>query len=90
MKTNKNQSKTRITLDEENIYFGGMGLNYRLSVVMEGEGRRFYISVQKGDERIECDVGTDLFRAVENYQSIVHGTVTPCTLEEVLEELEYA
>lgn len=90
MKLAKANHQIRITLDEETVYFGGMNLGYRLSVGEGSEGRRFYISVSKGSERVECEVGNDLLRATEQYQSIVHGTVTPCTLEEVLEDLQYA
>ncbi len=90
MKLTKASKQVRIILDEESVYFGGMNLTYCLSVCEGSEGRCFYISVKKGDEQVGCDVGSDLWRATEQYQSIVHGTVTPCTLEEVLEELQYA
>ena len=79
-----------VSLAEDNVYFGGMNLNYRLLVCTGGSLRRFRIHVCKDSEFDEVDVGTDLARALAYYQSIVCGIVTPCTLKEVLRELQYA
>lgn len=79
-----------ISLTEDNVYFGGMNLRYRLLVCAGGGLSRFHIHVCKDEEFDEVDVGTDLARALSYYQSIVCGIVTPCTLKEVLRELQYA
>ena len=79
-----------ILLTEDHIYFGGMNLSYQLLVQTDPRMHRFYIRIQKSEEVETAELGTDLYRAVRCYRQIVDGTVTPCTLEEVLLDLRYA
>ncbi len=90
MKSTAVNTQNRITLHEEHVYFGGMNLTYQLMLVRGEELHSFCIRVRKGGEVQEVDVGTDLSRALSWYEAIVRGTVTPCTLEEVVKELQYA
>ncbi len=90
MKTSALNSQNRITLHEEHVYFGGMNLAYQLMLSRGEELHSFCIRVSKGSEVREVDVGTDLSRALSWYEAIVRGRVTPCTLEEVLRDLQYA
>ena len=89
MKSSTN-AQNRITLHKEHVYFGGMNLTYQLVLERGTELHSFCIRVIKGSEIREVDVGTDLSRALSWYEAIVRGTVTPCTLEEVIRELQYA
>ncbi|MBQ7335934.1 MAG: hypothetical protein IJW92_05640 [Clostridia bacterium] len=79
-----------ISLQEDHVYFGGMNLTYRLLMTTGARIHRFRIRVVKDGEFGEGDAGCDLFRAMGYYQRIVEGTVTPCTLEAVLHDLQYA
>ncbi len=89
MRTTK-QTEGSVLLSEDRIYFGGMNLTYRLSVCTGRSLHRYRIEVQKEDEFAAAEVGNDLERALSCYRSIVRGIVTPCTLEEVVRELQYA
>lgn len=88
-RTNGLEART-IVLTEDHVYFGGMCLSYELHMVEGAACRRFRIRVAKAEEFSEGELGCDLFRAVEYYQRVVRGTVTPCTLEDVLQDLQYA
>ncbi len=90
MKSSQFKGGETVLLTEDHVYFGGMSLSYQLLIGTEKCIRHFYIRIQKSEEQEIADVGTDLFRAIRWYQSIVDGTVTPCTLAEVLEDLQYA
>jgi len=90
MKSSTVNTQNRITLHEENVYFGGMNLTYQLVLLRGTEIHSFCIRVIKETEVQEVAVGTDLSRALSSYEQIVRGTVTPCTLEEVLRDLHYA
>ncbi len=83
-------TETEVTLAEDHIYFGGMHLDYRLSVRDANAGREFIIFVGKGSEHQEAGAGRELERALECYRRVVRGGVTPCTLCDVLEDLRYA
>ena len=86
----QNDCKNCVLLTEAHVYFGGMCLCYGLYMVGDRILRRFRIRVGKADEFCEADVGCDLFRAAECYQRVLNDRVTPCTLESVLAELQYA
>lgn len=77
-------------LMEEHVYFGGMNLTYQLLVHIGGKVNRYRIRVIKDTEAEEAELGTDLSGALQRYQRIVNGTVTPCALEDVMHELWYA
>ncbi len=82
--------RTEMDLAEDHIYFGGMHLDYRLIAVQADGVRHFSVFIAKDGEKAVADVGGVLFRAMEIYQRIVRGGVTPCTLEEVIADLRYA
>ena len=81
------QSVCAMVLKEEHVYFGGMGLTYRLSARSIEGVCQYSIGVGFGSEYREMDVGQDLELAVTYYRSIVSGRVTPCALEDVLQDL---
>ena len=79
-----------ITLYEDHVYFGGMQLTYRL-LLLPGEVMNDYsISISLGKETCEAEAGNDLLLAIEHYQRIREGRVTPCALDDVMQELRYA
>ena len=90
MKRFDHRETQQVLLTEDHVYFGGMSLTYELHMVLGEPCRRFRIRVAKAEEFSEEDIGCDLFRAVEFFQSVVKGIVTPCTLGDVLQDLQYA
>ena len=79
-----------IALCEDNVYFGGMQLTYRLLLVPGEVVHRYSISVSLGEETCEADAGSELSLALGHYQRIREGCVTPCGLDDVMQELRYA
>ena len=79
-----------IALCEDHVYFGGMQLTYRLLLAPGEVLHRYSISVSLGEETCEAEAGNDLLRALGHYQRIREGIVTPCALEDVMQELWYA
>ena len=79
-----------VTLTEDFVRFGGMYLHYSLSVRRAEPSNRFAIAVEKDAEHTSVDAGEELEFALECYRRIVAGIVTPCTLEEVMEDFEYS
>ena len=79
-----------IALCEDHVYFGGMQLTYRLLLAPGEVLHRYSISVSLGEETCEAEAGNDLLRALGHYQRIREGIVTPCALEDVMQELRYA
>ncbi len=79
-----------ITLTEESRYFGGMNLKYQLLLRVGNPFHHFYIRVEKDGEFDCADAGMDLEKALQYYQKIVFGAVTPCALQDVLADLCYA
>ena len=90
MEQTKQSSNTYPILLEEHIYFGGMNLTYQLKVHIGNTVNRYRIRIIKDSESEEAELGTDLLSAIQYYRRIVHGTVTPCALQDVLQELRYA
>ena len=86
----KSTNHSIITLCEDHVYFGGMHLTYRL-LLLPGEVMHDYsISISLGKETCEGEAGCDLQLAIEHYQRIREGRVTPCGLDDVMQELRYA
>ena len=48
------------------------------------------LAISLGEETCEADAGNDLVRALEHYCRIREGIVTPCGLDDVMQELQYA
>lgn len=80
----------KILLREDHVCFGGMQLIYRLSILPHDLQNRYYITVLLSGERCEADAGCDLERALAQYLRIREGCVTPCALDDVMRELQYA
>lgn len=81
---------TTIALCADHVYFGGMQLTYRLLLIPGDVMHHYSISISLGEETCEADAGSDLFRALEHYRRIREGCVTPCGLDDVMQELRYA
>ena len=79
-----------ITLCEDHVYFGGMQLTYRLLLIPGEVLHRYSISISLCDETCEAEAGSDLLLALKHYQRIREGCVTPCGLDDVMQELRYA
>ncbi len=79
-----------VVLCNDHVYFGGMQLTYRFSVLPSEVINCYLISVSLGDEICEVEVGNDLVRSLGYYCRIREGCVTPCGLEDVMQELNYA
>ena len=78
-----------IVLCQDHVYFGGMQLTYRFSV-LPGEGiHRYFIGITLENERNEVEAGNDLVSALGHYRRICEGYVTPCGLDDVMQELHY-
>ena len=79
-----------IALCEDHVYFGGMQLTYRLLLIPGEVAHQYSISISLGEETCEAEAGGDLARALKHYQRIREGYVTPCGLDDVMQELRYA
>lgn len=79
-----------ITLCEDHVYFGGMQLTYRLLLTPGDDMHRYSISISLGEETCKAEAGSELSRALGHYQRIREGCVTPCGLDDVMQELQYA
>ena len=77
-------------LTEEHVYFGGMHLTYQLIAQSEKGWNHYRIRILKSEESDEAELGPDLLRAIDRYWMIVRGTVTPCALQDVIQDLLYA
>lgn len=82
--------KQTILLCQDLVYFGGMQLTYRFSVLPGEVMHRYFISISLGNETNEVDAGNDLVCALGHYHRIREGYVTPCGLDDVMQELHYA
>ena len=79
-----------IALCADHVYFGGMQLTYRLLLVPGDVMHHYSISISLGEETCEADAGSDLYQALGHYGRIREGCVTPCGLDDVMQELRYA
>lgn len=70
-----------VTLLEEYVHFGGMTLGYRLLCCTDGTLRKYLIRVQRDQAACVREVGEELSHALECYQSMIRGAVTPFSLE---------
>jgi hypothetical protein len=51
---------------------------------------RYFISISLEGETCEAEAGNDLIHALGHYRRIREGYVTPCGLDDVMQELHYA
>ncbi len=82
--------KQTIALCEDHVYFGGMQLTYRFLLLPGEVMHRYFIRISLGEETCEAEAGADLARAFGHYCCIREGCVTPCALDDVMQELQYA
>ena len=83
------QKTSRLLIKEETLHRRRMLLTYRLWSV--GCGRRSYylISITGNGDTAEARASSDAEIAMEEFRTVVKGTVTPCTLEDVLADYEF-
>lgn len=74
-------------LAETTLGLLSLTVTYRLEWGRENGECGFWISVKTADDAARVRVGDDVTYAVFCYEQIKRGGVTPCTLEEILEEL---
>lgn len=86
----KRKAELGIVLKEEQVLFGGLSIYYRFCVRAEKGEPRFLIAVTLGEENAVREIGTHLMRALNTYQKIVGGAVTPCSLDDVLADITVA
>ena len=79
----------KLTIREELATVAGRSLRYRLCAVGNRDGALFRIEVSSEQESGEMCAGCDLLRALDYYQRILRGGVTPCTLGDIEEDLQY-
>ena len=77
----------RQILADETILYGGMLLRYRLIDTNDPTGR-FRLIVANGGELAEISVGDDIGFAADCYRSARDGGVTPCSLGDVVADLQ--
>lgn len=65
----------------------GMDVEYTLLSLGIGFRPVYAIKVQNRDESRVSFFGTDKKRAVSIFDSVVENTVTPCTLEDIAEDM---
>ena len=85
----RSMRKESIVLCEDHVYFGGMQLTYRFSVLPGEMMHRYIISILLENETCEADAGNDLVSALSYYRCIREGYVTPCALDDVMQELQF-
>ena len=78
-----------ICLRQDRVYYGGMLLSYALYTLSESMERKYTLCVTYDEERATCEVGEDLLFAVDCYEVLLQGRVTPCSLTEVVDDLCY-
>ena len=67
-----------------------LSLDYRLQAVMLGRGSGgLWITVETDEDRERAYAGEDLARAITYFDRIVEGGVTPCTLQDVVSDLQW-
>ncbi len=75
------------TFMEARVQYGGMSLCYRLLVIEDVSDRRYAVEATLGDERERASLGSDPKTAIDVFERVSAGAVTPCVLEEVVEDL---
>ena len=67
----------------------GTTLTYTLFARTDRAPVGFSIGIHRGGERALRDVGYDLTRAVCCFWRLFYGSVTPCTLGEILDDMRF-
>ena len=71
------------TIRETCLSLAGYDISYRLFE----RGSHFFVEVSLGTDRTRSDVGSSFSRAAHLYELLVQGEVTPCTVQDILEDL---
>ncbi|MBQ7347457.1 MAG: hypothetical protein IJW55_05820 [Clostridia bacterium] len=90
MKTILHQKQETLTLAEETAFCAGLCVTYRLTSSTDPSDRTFYLSVLADKDACTASVGNDLMRATSIFRAVIQGFVTPCTLPDVLSDLQIA
>ena len=88
--TSVQESIEPFSLTEDTATIGGMLLRYRLSVDPQKTDGKFRIRITYSDESCEVPVGEDLFFALNCFRQLVRCAVTPCALEDVMQDQQYS
>lgn len=83
----RNGKNTAICLASVRKRVGKSVTLYRLYLIRCGDSRRYAIRITCGDEEKCCCFGRDSAEALRAFGRVVEGSVTPCTLEYVAEDL---
>lgn len=81
----RKQKREMLLLCKERILITTETAEYRLYA--DGAEREYVFYLRFGKVRRTLALGTDLAYALDFYQSMVRGKVTPCTLGDILEDL---
>ena len=83
------KSSRGILLSEQTIGTAELSLTYRLSVSDNPTHRTFYLTVISEDDSQTVALGNDLHCAVSLLETLQRGFVTPCSLTDVLDDLQF-
>lgn len=83
----RNGKNTAICLASVRKRVGKRVALYRMYLIRSGTASRYAIKVSCGDEEKCCCFGRDSAEALGAFGTVVEGSVTPCTLEYVAEDL---
>ena len=85
--TTPNSVQPPLVLAEKRAFRHGLQMTYRLSLILGANGRAYLLSVASDTDICTEAVGGDLMHAAALYQAVSEGFVTPCTLSDVLADL---
>ena len=74
-------------LREEKKATKGLLLRYRFCGCCFAK-KQYYVEICLGNERAAAYLGTDKEAACEVFKALVDGTVTPCTLADIMEDIK--
>lgn len=74
-------------LREEKRSVEGLELRYRFCGCYFAKGQ-YYVEICLGNERAAVYLGTNKEAAYEVFKRLVSGTVTPCTLADIMEDIK--
>ena len=81
-------SESKMILDRKTKSLFGEDLTYILFACDDGRAT-FHVTVEyRGDSETHT-LGTSFFEAAEIFSVVIAGTVTPCSLAAVVEDLQY-
>ena len=88
-KTVREPEQKCVVIDETHMQHQGLRLEYRLEAIARDRGTEFEMEVVlNAHERARAMLGCDLDSALFLYRRICRGTVPPCTLAEIVHELQ--